>query len=533
MSVANSSSQVGAEPFAIRGIKGLWWDGIANYNEALTWLVEQKLNFLMLCYTSFAASAGNWRSDYTPDEKEQIRDLAARAEAMGVNLCLAVNPSQYSEPPLVYASEEDYLILQRKLAGMQAIGVRWFALCLDDITRRLEPADSKEFGDLQSAHVWLVNRLLTDMRLLTPQPKLMFCPSAYTTYDAEVHPDYLRAIGDGIDPGVMIFWTGPIAYSPTITVDDAERFGALVRRKPFLWDNYPVNDFYAWRPCLAPLKNRSAELGRVVSGYVANPMKQWHASCIPLATAAAYLRDPGAYDPSEAMEQVVDSYTDDQRPAVRLLLELYGGSFCGEADFPRKPPLSNAAEAGKALPKYRLLRVLLSGVPALGGLCEDLRLTLERDIALLERTVAGKGATGWPVRLTGLDFDSGGAADFGYGRYGRTVNYIYARPTGREEMRAEFHIPVAPGNGAVLRLVARNGDGGPRARVQIVLNEWMAADSEQVFSGEDFEQWSWQIPDGVLSEGHNVITIRSVDMNGKLGEHPWFMLAEAEIAPLK
>jgi len=50
------------EPFNVRGIKGLWWQGIGNYEKALPWLADHKLNLLMLCYSSFAASGMDWRS---------------------------------------------------------------------------------------------------------------------------------------------------------------------------------------------------------------------------------------------------------------------------------------------------------------------------------------------------------------------------------------------------------------------------------------------------------------------------------------
>src|SRR5438552_7025057 len=73
-------------PFAIRGIKGLWWPGIASYQKALPWLAAHKLNFLMLCYTSFAASGKDWRADYSPEELAQFRDLAKEADRLGVTI---------------------------------------------------------------------------------------------------------------------------------------------------------------------------------------------------------------------------------------------------------------------------------------------------------------------------------------------------------------------------------------------------------------------------------------------------------------
>jgi len=55
-------AEANSEPFKVRGIKGLWWQGIGNYEKALPWLADHKLNFLMLCYSSFAASGMDWRS---------------------------------------------------------------------------------------------------------------------------------------------------------------------------------------------------------------------------------------------------------------------------------------------------------------------------------------------------------------------------------------------------------------------------------------------------------------------------------------
>src|SRR5947208_207359 len=66
----------GKHSFGIRGIKGLWWEGIEKYQKALPWVAEHDLNFLMLCYTSFPASAKDWRADYSAAQLKAIGELA-------------------------------------------------------------------------------------------------------------------------------------------------------------------------------------------------------------------------------------------------------------------------------------------------------------------------------------------------------------------------------------------------------------------------------------------------------------------------
>jgi hyaluronoglucosaminidase len=371
--------------FQIRGIKGLWWDGIDKYRLALPWIADHGMNFLMFCYTSFPASGKDWRSQYTQAEQQAMRELASEADRRHVELCLSFNPGIWSKPPLTYASEQDYQLAWNKVKTVHGLGIHSFAICLDDINKKLEPADAKRFGTLQSAQVYFVNRLWHDMQSLSPVPRLIFCPSAYTTHEASQHLDYIKKIAD-LDPAIFIFWTGQGVCSTTITADDARQFAKWIGRKPIVWDNYPVNDMFPWRPLMAPVQGRSADLGDAVVGVMANPMKQWNPCKIPLATLAEYLADPAHYDPSKAMRDAIDEYPPDQRDAISALLAVYGTSFIGQKDYPPKPA-SDAATASAQLPKYLAAREKLSKTPGLQKLWRDVRPTLDADIQTLQRTV--------------------------------------------------------------------------------------------------------------------------------------------------
>ena len=78
--------------------------------------------------------------------------------------------------------------------------------------------------------------------------QLVFCPTYYTpdpvleTLYGKMPEGYLGELGAGLDKKVSVFWTGEKvcsgAYTPEHLKDTAGKLG----RKPFLWDNYPVND---------------------------------------------------------------------------------------------------------------------------------------------------------------------------------------------------------------------------------------------------------------------------------------------------
>ena len=58
---------------------------LGRYRLALPWVAAHKMNFLMLCYSSFPASGKDWRSDYTNEELAGFKELAAEAHSIVVD----------------------------------------------------------------------------------------------------------------------------------------------------------------------------------------------------------------------------------------------------------------------------------------------------------------------------------------------------------------------------------------------------------------------------------------------------------------
>ncbi len=258
-----------------------------------------------------------WRDPYPEAELERLRELVETAAQAGVEFWYAISPGL----TMTYSSDGDYDALMGKIEQVSELGVAHFGLFVDDVPADLTQAqDRQAFGSLAAAHVAVTNRLYADLR--ARGQALALTPTTYT--GAWGDRDYVAAVGEGVAQDVPIFWTGIDVASPTVTRAQADDWGNLLRRKPLLWDNYPVNDYARWRLFLGPFTGRAPDLARSVSGIIANPMNEAHASMIALATLADYARDPASYDPRSSLRAAVRSLYGEDAAALDPFLEIFG-----------------------------------------------------------------------------------------------------------------------------------------------------------------------------------------------------------------
>jgi hyaluronoglucosaminidase len=150
-------------------------------------------------------------------------------------------------------------------------------------------------------------RILGDIREISNAPRIIFCPTYYS-YDPIIErcfgpmpPHYLEDLGRGLDQSIDLFWTGEKVMSSAYPAEHLKEVAERMRRKPFLWDNYPVNDSKRASPFLflKAFENRGAHLADLVSGHAINPMKQPWLSQIPLASLRRNYEQTGRYDRDE------------------------------------------------------------------------------------------------------------------------------------------------------------------------------------------------------------------------------------------
>jgi hyaluronoglucosaminidase len=423
-------------PFRWRGIvEGYYGPPFAH--EDRLWWIDRLAGFGMNLYVHAPKNdrlqRDEWRTPYPEDTLRAFAELVERGRAAGVEVGFSVSPGLSIE----YASREDVASLVAKLRRFVELGSLFVSLGLDDVPSELaHPADRRAFRSLAAAHVALAHAVLDG---LGAGVELWLVPTDYLGTEPSA---YLEELGSGLDPRVLVAWTGRTVVSPTVRADEAARRAATLRRPLLLWDNYPVSDG-PMRPCLhlGPYRGRDPDLGRHLGGVVLNVMQHARASALAVRTAAEFLRGPARYDPEHAWREAVyelgagsgEAFAlfaaahrfsalapDDRDRELEAALRGLGRAGPGAAEVERKrlaallaARLEAADAVREGLVDRRLARELEPWLAAHRRECERMRAALD----FLE-TLAGEGAAlpkvlalfGLELRVRGRAED---AASFG------------------------------------------------------------------------------------------------------------------------
>jgi hyaluronoglucosaminidase len=256
-----------------------------------------------------------WRDPYPEEELERFAELRHVAERNGIGFVYAIAPGL----SICYSQEAELDALVAKSEQLGRAGIRRFHLLFDDVEQELNcAADEAAYGHeprpSAAAQADLSNRF---HRALAQEQPLVVCPRGYAGTETT---DYREAFGRLLDPGIVVYWTGPEVVSAEISRADLDAASAAFRHELLIWDNYPVNDFAREQVFLGPLRGRDPRLAEgPCAGLVANAMLQAVPSKLPLATVADYLRDPEGYDPQRSFERAVREYGAEVEEAVRAL----------------------------------------------------------------------------------------------------------------------------------------------------------------------------------------------------------------------
>jgi hypothetical protein len=321
----------GRQPgFALRGTKGWLWRS-EQYQAELLPLADAGGNFLMICYGSMWNLEGypEWPEQNAwwlplPEKKRQAYlELLRACQSRKVELCLSFNPNLSSSRPLAYGNAADVDALWQHYEAFQAQGMKWFSICLDDISQGIDAAGQAR----------VANAIFERLRAKDAQANLVFCPTLYWGDGSGDSAGYLEALARDLHPDVFLFWTGDAVVTPQITRGAAERYRERCRHRLIIWDNYPVND---GNPTLhlGPVTGRAPDLGEVCYGYMSNPMKtESEINRLPLLTCMDYAYNPWDYDQGRSIGQAILHLgtTPEQRQALKDLVELFPGMLiCGK-----------------------------------------------------------------------------------------------------------------------------------------------------------------------------------------------------------
>lgn len=330
----------------IEGFYGEPW-GPAARLRLLDFLKEYGFDFYIYAPKGDPYLRKKWREPMPADRERELAELASACRRAGVKFGVGLSPYEMYLSPFDAANKE---LLQARIELFNRAGVDKLCLLMDDMKGDLPGLAERQLEIVN----WAAG--------LSAAEQVVFCPTYYS-YDpvleklfGKMPEGYLEALGRGLDKKVSVFWTGELVCSKSYTAEHLGSVAGTLGRKPFLWDNYPVND--GPRMCkflhLRPFTGRPAAIGASLAGHAVNPMNQLTLSKISALTLKASYENGPAYDPEKAflgaaatvtcadmaarlavdtpafMDRGLDGMAEAERAAKKAVYETFLGSREGE-----------------------------------------------------------------------------------------------------------------------------------------------------------------------------------------------------------
>lgn len=234
-----------------------------------------------------------WRVNYPEAEGSVIRQLAARAKQNHVHFVWAIHTGGSMS-----ATESDYQAVVEKFENVYSLGVRSFSMFFDDFGT----ADAT----MQSA---VLNYVYTNFVLKHDDVEgLSMCPTKYNAAYAgwSSSDSYLQGLGSNLNSNIEIMWTGNSVVD-MINSSDIDFFNtATGGRKPFIWLNYPVNDYCIGHMLMGKFYGNDTgdnTFGGRMAAFTSNPMEYAEASKVALYGVADYSWNMKKYDAESNWER--------------------------------------------------------------------------------------------------------------------------------------------------------------------------------------------------------------------------------------
>lgn len=247
----------------------------------------------------------HWRDPYPAEEARRLQELVEAAHRNKVQFVWAIHPGNDIRWNL-----QDSMAVVAKLEQMYALGIRTFSVFFDDIWGEGAKGD-KQAGLMN----YVTDQFVRKYKDVQP---LILCPTQYNR--GWSHGDYLSTLGTQMYPEVRIMWTGHTVVD-MIGREDMEWINGQIRRKAFIWLNYPVNDYCQSRMLMGKTYGNDLDIHDLVSGFCSNPMEYAEASKVSLYSIADYTWNMPRYDAETSWRRAMDHVMPTSKEAFRFFCE--------------------------------------------------------------------------------------------------------------------------------------------------------------------------------------------------------------------
>ena len=267
-------------------------------------------------------SSPNWRKPYPAQEAEQLKELVECARRNEVLFYWAIHPGKD-----IRWNTEDRDLVMEKFESMYRLGIRAFAVFFDDISGE---------GTSAEKQVELLNDIYHNfVKVKGDVAPLLMCPTEYNRLWTKLEGGYLATLGGKLHPDIGILWTGDKVVA-CIDKPTMQFVNPLLKRKAFIWWNFPVSDYVRDRLLLGAVYGNGTDIDDDISAFISNPMEHAEASKIALFSIADYAWNMDAYKSDASWRRAVRYLMPGHAAALQVFASHNSDLGGNEHDFRRE-----------------------------------------------------------------------------------------------------------------------------------------------------------------------------------------------------
>ncbi|MDO4662074.1 MAG: beta-N-acetylglucosaminidase domain-containing protein [Tissierellia bacterium] len=266
----------------IEGFYGIPWNHMER-KSLLYFMDKVRLNEYIYAPKDDPYHNIKWREKYDSKNLEKLKELSDISNNLDIKFTWAIHPGMNEFDFSKY--EEDFRNLKEKYSQMIEIGIKSFALFIDDVNIEKFSKNSKNYIRLlDDTKDFLKESVNSNLLIVLPWYNSSWISDVARKFYGEI-----RKLDN-----IEVLWTGEEVISP-LENKSINLIENLTNKKANIWFNWPVNDYRRNEVYLEAFEFfEDSDID--IRAFYSNPMNQMELSKISLYQIAKFLWDKKNYD---------------------------------------------------------------------------------------------------------------------------------------------------------------------------------------------------------------------------------------------